>query len=80
MSNQPTMAQRGPYTVDVEAGKTYWWCACGGSRNQPFCDGTHRGGSFQPVEYKAEKDATVSLCGCKRTASRPHCDGTHNQL
>jgi CDGSH-type Zn-finger protein len=77
---EPTIAQRGPYAVEVEAGKSYAWCACGLSANQPFCDGTHRGGEFAPIKFVAEKSETVYLCGCKHTANRPFCDGSHSGL
>jgi CDGSH-type Zn-finger protein len=76
----PVMAQRGPFAVEVEAGKPYFWCACGRSQNQPFCDGSHQGTEFTPVRYLAEESATVWFCGCKRTGARPTCDGTHNTL
>ncbi|MGC1461706.1 MAG: CDGSH iron-sulfur domain-containing protein [Terracidiphilus sp.] len=75
---EPTIAQRGPYPVEVEAGKSYAWCACGMSANQPFCDGSHRGGEFTPIKFVAEKSETVYLCGCKHTADRPFCDGSHS--
>jgi CDGSH-type Zn-finger protein len=77
---EPNIAQRGPYAVEVEAGKTYAWCACGRSANQPFCDGTHRGSEFTPVKFQASQTETVYLCGCKHTANRPFCDGTHAKL
>jgi CDGSH-type Zn-finger protein len=77
---EPTIAQRGPYVVEVEAGKNYAWCACGLSANQPFCDGSHRGGEFTPIKFLAEKSETVYLCGCKHTANRPFCDGSHSGL
>ena len=80
MSDEPTIAQKMPYAVDVEAGQRYWWCACGKSQNQPFCDGAHKTTSFQPVEFTAEETCTVYLCGCKRTAGKPHCNGTHKTL
>ncbi len=78
--SSPTIAQKAPYPVEVEAGKSYWWCACGESKNQPFCDGTHKGGPFSPQQYKAEKDGKVWLCGCKATKASPMCDGTHKTL
>lgn len=77
---EPTIAQRGPYVVEVEEGKTYAWCACGLSANQPFCDGSHRGGEFTPIRFVAEKSETVFLCGCKHTANPPFCDGSHSGL
>jgi len=74
------IAGKVPLPVEVEAGKSYWWCACGLSKRQPFCDGSHRPTAFVPVEYKAEKDATVWFCACKQTGRPPLCDGTHNKL
>ena len=76
----PVVAQKSPYSADVEAGKSYWWCACGQSKRQPFCDGSHKGGEFTPVEYKADASKTVWFCGCKNTKSPPLCDGSHNRL
>jgi CDGSH-type Zn-finger protein len=78
--DKPTIAQTSPYGVDVEAGKYYTWCACGRSKSQPFCDGSHSGTGFSPVTYQAEKTATVYFCGCKNTKNRPLCDGTHSSL
>lgn len=68
-----------PFPVDVEAGKTYYWCACGRSKTQPFCDGSHQGTGFTPVKYIAEKDQQVYFCGCKQTANPPFCDGSHKK-
>jgi len=76
----PVIAQRSPYGVEVEKGKTYTWCACGRSANQPFCDGSHKGGPFAPVVYKPDKSGKVFFCGCKRTNTRPLCDGSHKSL
>ena len=76
--SEPLSPQNEPYAVEVEKGKTYYWCACGRSKNQPFCDGSHEGTSFQPVAFTAEKTDTVYLCGCKKTGNQPFCDGTHN--
>jgi CDGSH-type Zn-finger protein len=73
------IAQKGPYPVAVEAGKSYWWCACGKSKTQPFCDGSHQGSGIDPVEYKADKTGTVYFCGCKQ-GKHPLCDGSHNAL
>jgi len=77
---QPVIAQKSPYQVDVEAGKTYFWCACGRSKNQPFCDGSHKGTGLTPVQFKAEESKTVWFCGCKQTKGQPMCDGTHKSL
>ena len=76
----PVIAQKEPYRLEVEAGKSYWWCACGKSAKQPFCDGSHKGTGFSPIEFKPEAAGTVSFCGCKRSAKAPRCDGTHKAL
>ena len=78
--SQPTVAQKGPYPTPVEAGKTYYWCSCGQSKNQPFCDGSHKGSEFAPTQYKAEKDGTVYFCGCKHSGKGALCDGSHSKL
>lgn len=76
----PEIAAKAPFPVDVEAGKDYWWCACGKSRKQPFCDGSHKGTSFVPVKYTATESKKVFFCGCKQTGKPVMCDGTHNRL
>ena len=78
--SKPEIAQKAPYAVDVEAGKSYWYCACGRSKNQPFCDGSHAGTDITPVEYKAEESRTVYFCGCKQSKNGVFCDGTHQSL
>lgn len=77
---EPKIAQKAPYAVEVEAGKSYWWCACGKSASQPFCDGSHQGSGITPKEFKAEKTGTEYFCGCKHGGNGALCDGTHNKL
>jgi CDGSH-type Zn-finger protein len=80
MSTMPEIGGRRPIEVAVEAGMSYWWCACGRSKSQPFCDGSHKGTAFTPIEWKAEKSEPAWFCCCKRTGSRPMCDGSHKKL
>lgn len=77
---EPVVAQKSPYAVEVEAGKKYWWCSCGRSQKQPYCDGSHKDTGLTPLLYTAEKSGKVYLCGCKSTAKKPFCDGTHGRL
>ena len=79
MSEMPEIAGRKSIKVMVEAGKTYWWCACGRSKSQPFCDESHQGTGFSPIEYKAEKTEDVWFCACKRSNKKPICDGSHKK-
>jgi CDGSH-type Zn-finger protein len=78
--SKPVIAQKGPYAVELEQGKTYAWCACGQSSHQPFCDGSHKGTEFAPTVFKAEETRTAYLCGCKHTGSGQFCDGTHSSI
>jgi len=78
--SEPNIAQKEPYAVDVEEGRRYAWCACGHSKSQPFCDGSHSATGFLPVIYEATKSGTVYFCGCKNSQKQPLCDGTHNDL
>lgn len=77
---EPVIAQKSPFEAAVEEGKSYWWCACGRSKSQPFCDGSHKGSGISPVEYAAKRSKTVHFCGCKKTDGAPLCDGSHNSL
>jgi CDGSH-type Zn-finger protein len=76
----PVVAQKAPFGVKVEAGKSYWWCACGMSKKQPFCDGSHKGSGLEPMQYTAAKTDTVWFCGCKASGAKPMCDGSHKRL
>jgi CDGSH-type Zn-finger protein len=77
---EPRVARKSPYGVTVEAGEKYFWCACGRSANQPFCDGSHAGTGFSPVSFVAQATEEVWLCGCKTTNDKPFCDGSHNSI
>jgi len=72
--------QKSPHAVEVETGKSYYWCSCGQSKKQPFCDGSHQGSTLTPLEYKATESKTVYFCGCKLTANQPLCDGAHSNM
>jgi CDGSH-type Zn-finger protein len=75
------IAGREPVAIKVEGGKDYWWCACGLSKNQPFCDGSHKlEGRFSPLNWTAHRDQTKFFCTCKQTDNAPFCDGTHGTL
>lgn len=78
--SDPVIVQKAPYPVEVEAGKKYFWCACGRSQRQPFCDGAHEGTGITPATYTAEESRTLYFCGCKYTKGVPLCDGSHNSL
>ncbi len=80
MTETPNIAQKAPFPVELVAGKTYFWCACGRSANQPFCDGSHKVTSFTPVKFEATKTGTAYLCGCKQSGNKPFCDSTHKSL
>ena len=76
----PVRASDTPFPVAVEQGKDYWWCACGRSKRQPFCDGSHKvEGVFKPIKYTATESATLYFCGCKGSGHKPLCDGTHKK-
>lgn len=76
---KPVIAQKSPYVKEMEPG-TYYWCRCGKSKNQPFCDGSHKGSEFSPLEVKITEKKTVAWCGCKNSGNKPFCDGTHKKL
>ncbi len=76
---KPKIAQKAPYVLDLEPG-TYYWCSCGKSNNQPFCDGSHKGSEFTPEKVEIEEKKKVALCGCKHSKNGAFCDGSHAKL
>ncbi len=74
------IAQKYPSSADLEAGKTYYWCACGKSGKQPFCDGSHKRTEFTPMAFAAQETKTAYLCSCKHCKNAPYCDGSHTSL
>lgn len=77
---KPHIAEKSPIAVNVRAGRKYRWCSCGLSKKQPFCDESHVGTEFEPMEWQATADEEVWFCRCKQTGDSPMCDGTHNSL
>ncbi|KAJ3112110.1 hypothetical protein HDU96_004945, partial [Phlyctochytrium bullatum] len=75
----PALPQNAPYGIDLVAGRDYYWCSCGKSKNQPFCDGSHKGTSFTPLKFSVDESKKYFLCGCKISDSKPFCDGTHRK-
>jgi len=78
--DEPVIAQKAPYAVAVEAGQDYFWCRCGRSAKQPFCDGAHKGSGLTPLKFHAKQSKTLYFCGCKHSQTAPLCDGSHQQL
>jgi len=76
----PKVASHSPFPLEVEKNKTYYWCSCGLSANQPFCDSSHKGTGLMPIAYTAPRDKIVFFCGCKQSAKAPICDGSHTRL
>ncbi len=77
---EPKVAGKEPIAVDLKNGETYYWCTCGRSSNQPFCNGAHEGTSFAPMAFTPDKDDKAYLCACKHTKNPPYCDGSHKNL
>jgi len=78
--SEPEIGGRRPLPINVIAGESYWWCACGRSKSQPFCDGSHKGTEFRPQEWKATANEEVWFCACKRSQHQPLCDDSHKTL
>ncbi len=76
---EPKIAQKAPYVLDLDPG-TYYWCSCGKSSKQPFCDGSHKGTKFVPEKVEITEAKKVALCGCKHSKNGAYCDGTHAKL
>ena len=79
MSN-PVIADNKPVKVSLKKGGQYFFCACGRSKNQPFCDGSHAGTEFTPRGFVAENEGDAFLCACKHSGNKPYCDGTHQKF
>jgi CDGSH iron-sulfur domain-containing protein 3 len=77
--DKPNIAQKSPIVKDMAAG-TYYWCACGNSKNQPFCDGAHKGTGFTPQQVVIAEAKKVAWCACKYSKNAPFCDGTHRTV
>ena len=78
--SDPNIAHKWPLKITVEEGKKYFWCACGLSKTQPFCDGSHKDTDFRPTKYIADASSDVWFCCCKHSDNKPFCDGTHKKL
>lgn len=77
--DEPQVPQKSPYVLEVQPG-SYAWCACGRSRTQPYCDGSHRGTAFRPIVIQVSEARRIAWCGCKHSGGKPFCDGSHRRL
>lgn len=78
--NDPVVAQKSPYEIQLKAGQDYYWCTCGRSAKQPLCDGSHKVTDFKPLKFQVPEEQTAYLCGCKHSKNMPFCDGAHKSL
>ncbi|MGK0273395.1 MAG: CDGSH-type Zn-finger protein [Cocleimonas sp.] len=78
--SNPVIAKKGLYVVELQSDKDYYWCSCGRSKNQPFCDGSHKRTNFEPVKFSVDEEKKYGLCGCKHTKNQPFCDRQHSKL
>ncbi|MGY9056174.1 MAG: CDGSH iron-sulfur domain-containing protein [Alphaproteobacteria bacterium] len=78
--SEAKIAAKAPIAIDLEEGKSYFWCTCGESSKQPLCDGSHKGSDFAPMKYTAEATKRAFFCACKQTSNGPLCDGAHKEL
>jgi|TARA_B100000315_G_scaffold221616_1_gene225120 CDGSH-type Zn-finger protein len=78
--SEAVIAQKFPYMTELEVGKDYYWCSCGKSAKQPFCDGSHKGSDFAPVKFQVDTAKAHALCGCKMNDGKPFCNGAHKKL
>ncbi len=78
--SEAIVADTRPEVLELEPGKPYWWCRCGRSKQQPWCDGSHEGTGIEPLEFTVDRQKNYALCKCKKTGGSPFCDGTHSSL
>jgi len=78
--SEAVCTQKSPYVIEAEEGKTYYYCTCGKSEKQPFCDGKHKGSGFSPIAHTAEKAGNIYFCGCRASQKGALCDGAHKNL
>lgn len=79
MATEPQIPQKSPYVIEEEPG-VKWWCSCGRSKNQPYCDGSHAGTDLTPIQVEIKEAKKIAWCGCKQSGNNPYCDGTHAKL
>lgn len=78
--DKPKIAATEPIAIQLKQGETYYYCTCGRTGNQPFCDGSHEGTKFEPLKFEATIDGTSHLCMCRHSKNPPYCDGSHEKL